>query len=239
MLRRMSHPENKVALYLLAGVATAPNFMEDFCSEMVQRFRQTGWEVQVETLFPYGDWSRSLIKQIDEIRYDLVPGLSRRHSPIGGRRVADAIKASYRGGTLVIIGHSGGGVAGVHAAQILSREGGIPVTKIVQIGSPKCAVPQAIRTSVFYVCAMNRKGQQTDPVTRLGSWGGWERSRMGMPRWNPRLSAPFHIMRVPIIGGHADYFRRKSPFINEDGLSNLEITTNSVWAWLMSHSSVK
>lgn len=226
----MNMAENKVAIYVLAGVATSSNFMADFVQELQHRYEQDGFEVLINMLFPYGDWNRSLIKQLKEISSDLLPRLVQKRHYLRGQKVADYIKESYTGGNIVIIGHSSGGVVAVHAADILNREK-LPVAQVVQIGSPKCSVSLQHRASTLFIYGMSHKGKMSDRISHIGSWGGWEK-RGRVFRWNPRLAAPGAIMGVPIIGGHADYFRNRTPFVDRIGMTNLEKTTNLIWEWL-------
>lgn len=244
MPKSMNLPPRKLDIYLLAGVATAPNFMEELRQALVRRLRSAGADVRADLLFPYGDWNRKLLPQLYEIRRDLVCREGRRHST-GCAAAAEAIRATYRGGGLAIIGHSGGGVAAVHAARLLryrqqperlrpdrGNEGAeAPSWRVIQIGSPKCAVPDDMRDSVMYVYAARPCGRPADPVTRLGTWGGWERGG-GLPRWNPRRYAPGVIVPVRIRGGHPDYFRSREPYIDEEGVSNLEKMLQLTVPWI-------
>jgi hypothetical protein len=226
----MQNAKNCVELYILAGVATSENFMDDFRHEMVRRYEQAGFEVLSSMLFPYGDSNRSILKQVLEISYDLLPRLRRNSSYIRGQIVADYIMKSHSGGKIVIVGHSSGGVAGVHAANKLDRNL-YPDVRVIQIGSPKCAVSKENCQTTLYLRAVNSIGKSTDPITRLGSWGGWVR-KGAIAHWHARLKAPSSIVSIPIVGGHADYFRTREPFVNESGKSNLEITTDVLWDWL-------
>jgi hypothetical protein len=226
----MQNIKNKVALYILAGAATSENFLDDFKHELVSRYEQAGIGVQSSMLFPYGDWNRGILKQVMEISYDLFPRFGRKSSYNRGQMVADHIKDTYSSGRIVIIGHSSGGVTGIHAANRLACEQYSDV-RVVQIGSPKCAVPADIQTTSLYIRSMNHMGKLTDPITRIGSWGGWERKGANA-RWNSRLRAPASILTIPLIGGHADYFRSRKPFVDESGKSNLERTTDIIWDWL-------
>jgi hypothetical protein len=227
----MKNAENRVALYILAGVATSENFMDDFKHELELRYEHAGIEVHSSMLFPYGDWNRSIVKQVMEISYDLMPRLRDNNSYFRGQTVADHIKQSNSNGRIVIVGHSSGGVAGVHAANQLDRVH-YPDVRVVQIGSPKCAVPIMQRASTLFIRAINQKGKSADPITRLGSWGGWEKSGR-IVRWNAQSKAPSSIYAVPIIGGHADYFRNKDPFRDVNGVTNLKKITDCIWQWLL------
>jgi hypothetical protein len=222
--------ESRVALYVLAGVATSLNFMEEFVDELKSRYIAAGFEIQAHMLFPYGDWNRRLIKQLYEIGQDLMPKLGRNRGYLRGQKVANYILESYQGGQIVIVGHSSGGVAGVHAANLLALTK-LPIARVVQIGSPKCPVSQKHRASTLFISAVNHNGKSSDPITRLGSWRGWERTGR-LVRWNSRLAAPMHRITVRLVGGHADYFRSHSSFADEKGLTNLVKITGVIWAWL-------
>ncbi|MEX2462340.1 MAG: hypothetical protein WD469_13755 [Paenibacillaceae bacterium] len=226
----MKNTENSVFLYILAGVATSENFLDDFKHELVRRYEQVGIEVHVSLLYPYGAWNRRLWKQVMEISNDLLPRFRRNRSSVRGQMVADYIRKTYRGGRVVIIGHSSGGVMGVHAATRLDRKL-YPDVRVVQIGSPKCAVLKGNQHSTLYIRAMNHLGKSADPITWLGSWGGWER-RGAIAHWHARLRAPASIITIPLIGGHADYFRNGARFVDEEGRSNLKLTTDILWDWL-------
>jgi hypothetical protein len=232
----MPVPENKAFVYLAGGVATAPDFMAEAGVVLHRRLEAAGLKVRTELLLPYGDWHQSLSRQLLDMRRDLWPVSPQRYlRSTGGHRMAQAIQATYSGGKLLIVGHSGGGVAGVHAAALLAEQSVIQPSdiRIVQIGSPKCALPPATQSGVLYLRAVNGKGRASDPVTRLGSWGGWEPTRGAVPRWNPRLYAPPTVYDLPIVGGHADYFRHREPYIGEDGRTNLEATLQPVLDWFV------
>jgi hypothetical protein len=238
----MSFPITKVNMYMLAGVATAPLFMESFRLAMTARLEQTGCTVYSELLYPYGDWSRKLLRQLIELRHDLWTARTRQRRSIGGGRAAAAIKAGADEGWPLLIGHSGGGVAAVHAASILAdeppfqRDGPLPIPlRVVQIGSPKCPIPAWLQDSWMYAAAVNSRGTAADPVSLLGSWNGWQRSRAGLPVWRQLAPiSPSCNLRLPLIGGHPDYFRASSSFLNGNGVSNLEITVQAVSDWLHS-----
>ncbi len=233
----MNTSGNKIAIYTLAGMATSLHFMEEFRLELEHQFLNLGWEVRSKSLFPYGDWNRRLISQVHEIRHDLFPLGSRKDLWIAGRRAADVIINSYTGGYLLIIGHSGGGIAGVHAARMLLSEKHIskqqiPALCIVQVGSPRCAVPPDLKASVMYVRSVNLMGKVSDPVTRIGSWGGWVKGRFNLPVRKTKLYSPGSIVDLPMIGGHQDYFRNTASFCNKEGKSNLNLLNQALWSWL-------
>ncbi|WP_020620232.1 hypothetical protein [Paenibacillus daejeonensis] len=224
--------EAHASIYLLAGVATAPRFFET-CSKHVEQLCSTcGWQPSVHTIYPYGDHTRSLLAQVREVSGDV----TRRFQAfrIGGRLAAEEIRKTYQGGLLILIGHSGGGAAAYQAARILAEEGKLTDCRIVQIGSPRVPILPEFRERVCYIHAVDELGRLKDPITKLGSWGGWTRSGFSLPRWNGSKYAPAHIRPIKVVGGHADYFRHESPFVDEAHVSNMDKTIEKAWTWLQS-----
>lgn len=199
-----------VTLLTIAGVYTAPNFLDEFRETMAARLARGNRSVDSVALFPYGDWSRSKAAQSAEIAADL------GFAGIGGRRVAGALAEDRGPGTVVLTGHSGGGVAAVHAAPRLIALGW-NVAAIIMIGSPRTPIPPRLRERTVSIAAVDGEGVVKDRIARLGAWFG---------------RAPGRIVGLPIIGGHADYFRASPPFVNEAGESNLDATTKAAIAWL-------
>ncbi|RXZ84345.1 hypothetical protein EBB07_04340 [Paenibacillaceae bacterium] len=221
----------QIRVYLLAGVATAPNFFHRCCETLQALCEQSGWNTQVEVIYPYGDNSRSLFSQVREVGGDLVYRFNGFR--IGGKLVADQIRETCNGEPLILIGHSGGGAAAYQAARILVNEKRVSEFKIVQIGSPKVPIHPDYRAHVFYVHAIDQDGRFKDPITRLGSWGGWSRAAYFLPQWNRRKYAPEHIEGINVLGGHADYLRHDAPYIDEEEVSNLDKTLKRIWQWVL------
>ncbi len=234
---------NEIRLYIMAGVATAPHFMETFRVALHGKLEQSGQAVRSELLFPYGDWSRRLIPQLWEIRHDMRLGFRRIVDSIGGNRVLSSIPSqpTINGGSgTILIGHSGGGVAAVHAAQLLlEKDIGSQPCKVVMIGSPRCRIPIGMRHSVLTLYAAGKhgnginEGSSRDMISRLGTFGGWSAGLRRFPAWQADKHAPANILGVPIIGGHADYFRERAPFINPMGMSNMDLTLEAIVRWLI------
>jgi len=246
------HGVNKVEMYFLAGLATAPLFMDNLRLALERRLGQDGLfrlstasstELRSELLYPYGDWSRSVLAQLWEIRADMSLRDGRIGRSIGGGRALAAIRSAREktggsGGTTLLIGHSGGGIAAVHAAERLMEEGGSPSCFAVKIGSPRCRIPERLKSRVLTIHAEGRRrgesvGRSPDLVSRLGFYGGWTRSR-GLPVWRSGKHAPATSLGVPIVGKHADYFRDRAPYVNAEGRSNLDLIVESILAWLNS-----
>src|SRR5690606_38601855 len=108
---------------------------------------------------------------------------------VGGRRAAEqiAIEAGSpaNGGALVLLGHSAGGVAAVHAAAKLDKLG-YRIGAVAMIGSPKTPIPKPIRERTAWFSACNAKGRRVDAIARLGGW-------LGKP--------PGRIQPLSIVGG--------------------------------------
>jgi hypothetical protein len=241
----MNMNQNELHMYVMAGVATAPHFMEPLREALAQTLTGNGRHVHSRTIFPYGDWGTRLLRQLREIRYDLSLRPAKYARSIGGNRIlqelrespgtadVDAADQSCKAAPILLVGHSGGGLAAVHAADTLLHGGFAADVRIVMIGSPKCRIPEALQDRVLYLYAASRRryDRPGDPICRLGSWGGWHTGGPGLPRWRRNRHAPAHIAGLPLLGGHADYFRSRSPFMNADGESNLDVTMRSIWTW--------
>lgn len=215
-------------IYLLAGVGSTTAIFRECKRELQIRFRQAGREPVIRELLPYGDNTQNLLRQILKVGTDLVrmrvPGRWRS----GGKEAAGQIRTFSPGRKVLLIGHSGGGVAAYQAGVILSVEGSISDCRIVQVGSPKVPIRHLSRDCVSYFVAVDENGVRVDPVTRLGSWGGWCRSERGV-YWDRFKYAPGHIGTITVIGGHQHYFRNNEPYIHPVRGSNLSLTLDSIW----------
>ncbi|WP_152619538.1 hypothetical protein [Cohnella kolymensis] len=166
-------------IYLLAGISSTAAIFRECKRELLRRFREAGREPVVRELLPYGDNSQSIVRQLLDVGSDLarlrLPGRWRS----GGKEAADEIRKFSLGRRVLLIGHSGGGVAAYEAAVLLRAEGAIRDFRIVMVGSPKVPIRMLPAERVSYFVAIDENGQQVDPVTRLGSWGGWARNGRG------------------------------------------------------------
>lgn len=245
-ISRRDMSERDIELYLLAGVATSPLFMERMRQAMQRGLEAGGTTARSSLLFPYGGMERSLLGQLREVGRDLRLRGGRLDGSLGGNRLLDMIdeRRGFVGDAVpkrtILVGHSAGGVAAVHAARLLkAREGELPPL-VVMIGSPRCRIPDELREHVLYVYAArsNSPGARwmtvrlSDPITRLGSFGGWHIGKWRLPRWQMDKHAPVHASGLRIIGGHADYFRDQPPFVNAMGISNMTQTVDVVMNWI-------
>ena len=146
--------------------------------------------------------------------------------------IVEAIRERSAGRVVVLIGHSGGGVAAYHAGRRLLAEGAVRDCRIVQIGSPKVRIHPALRDRTAYFYAADERGRRRDPITRFGTWGGIRRAASGFPVWDSRRWAPGHIAAITIDGGHKDYFAL-GPSGAPGQATNLERTAAAVLDWLV------
>jgi hypothetical protein len=253
--------EDELEAYFLAGLATATHFMERFRLAFLDLLAQSGIRdrlgrpVHSELLFPYGDWNRRALAQLWEIRSDMRLPPAKISISIGGKRALAAMAAGKpvtgRGRTTLFVGHSGGGIAAIHAAHLLMKSGSRSKCLAIMIGSPKCRIPQELRQSALSISAAGirsaekvAEGKSPDLVSRLGTHGGWVRSMergqgnhsgfgMKLPSWHKHKHAPGTLITVPIVGGHADYFRESAPYVNSEGVSNLALTLEAIRSWLI------
>lgn len=219
----------RYSVFLAAGIATTPDFFTTFGQKLVEKFSQAGVHARIFFQFPYGDSERRLAAQTYEVQWDMRLPFASVHQSIGGERLRQNILRRYAGERLFLIGHSAGGVASCHAAYMLEKLDGIPVQRIIQIGSPKIRIFPALQKKCAYLKGIGSSG--CDRICRLGSWAGWEFERY-IPYWRKDKYAPSLTAEVRLIGGHADYFRDLDSFCNDDGVSNLQKTLNFVWDWL-------
>ncbi|SDC89238.1 hypothetical protein SAMN02799630_01635 [Paenibacillus sp. UNCCL117] len=244
----------KAVIVLLPGLATAPGFMDAIGAEMAERLCGQGWQTETAAAFPYGDWSRYLLAQLGEIAYDIALPPGQYERSIGAKRIRErlreAVQVSGEAGVtdkddsagpvdVLLLCHSGGGAAGLHAARwlrqsrIQSRGQGLVRVRCVLIGSPRCRVLPDEREDVLVIGAAGHPGLRWgDPVTLLGRWGGWERTSLTRLRWNRSKHAPAVRITLPLVGGHPDYFRSYAPYMDEQGITNLQKTADSIERWL-------
>ena len=230
----MSASKSPVSLWLLSGIWTAPGFMEQFRVHFEEQVASSGRNVRSALLYPYGDWSRGKWSQLREARHDLLLPMSKRDRSIGGNRAASEIsKTGSNDEAIVLIGHSAGGIASIHAGELLRRRSGLNVSAYVQIGSPKQSIPDEVRERVLFLAGSSGDGYSgTDPICRIGSWGGCKGGRRGIPRWDRRRFAPAGVISLRLAGKHPDYFRLTEAFRSEGGLYNGELVARAVLDWI-------
>lgn len=228
----MAVSSSSLHVYLLAGVKTTTCAFNACKEKLESQLRSEGVDPVIEVLFPYGDASRNVIRQVLEVRSDLSNRL--KAGRVGGRKVWDQVKDSVKdeNGRFLLIGHSGGGAAAYQAAKLLEENGLIRDFRVVQVGSPRTPIHPRLQDRVSYFHSVDSLGKQNDPITKIGTWGGWIRKGKSVPRWNHYKYAPGYVEGIPTIGGHADYFRNSAPFVDTDSVCNLDKTMTRVGAWL-------
>jgi hypothetical protein len=221
---------SRLNIYLLAGVATSSSIFTECQNKLEKLFRMKDVDPDIQVIFPYGDASRSLMRQVLEVRSDLSNRLSAGR--IGGGKALTQIKDTLRGERVLLIGHSGGGAAAYQAAKLLYDREEIEDFRIVQVGSPKTPIEPRLQEKVSYFHSVNHEGKPNDPISRIGTWGGWSQSRYALPQWNRRKYAPGYVEGISTIGGHADYFRHTHPYTDHESICNLDKTLGRVSEWL-------
>ncbi|CAM4018723.1 hypothetical protein L1N85_12335 [Paenibacillus alkaliterrae] len=221
---------SRLSIYLLAGVATSNTIFTECKIKLDKLFRSEGVEPDIHEVFPYGDASRSLVRQVLEVRSDLSNRLSAGR--VGGQLALKKIKETLTGDRVLLLGHSGGGAAAYQAAKLLYDQEEIEDFRIVQVGAPKTPIDPNMQNKVSYFHSIDKLGNLNDPISRIGTWGGWCKSRYAVPRWNRMKYAPGYVEGIPTVGGHADYFRHTLPFTDQEAVCNLDKTINRVSEWL-------
>lgn len=219
-----------ISIYLLAGVATSNSIFNECKIKLEKMFQSDGIEPAIHVLFPYGDASRSVLRQVLEVKSDLSNRI--KAGRVGGQNALLKIKQTLSGDRMLLIGHSGGGAAAYQAAKMLHENGEINDFRIVQVGAPRTPIDPSLQERVSYFHSINSLGKLNDPISRIGSWGGWSRDKSAVPRWNRLKYAPGYVEGIPTVGGHADYFRHTKPYTDHEAVCNLDKTIDRVREWL-------
>jgi len=220
-------------IFILAGVKTRSSAFHAFEERLYQAMESRGIQAQIELLFPYGDADRALLRQLIEVRTDLSSII--KNAGFSGRSVWSKIEPFMNNSKLLFIGHSGGGVAAYQLARRLMERNKNMDSKIIQIGSPRTKIQPELQDRVAYFHSVDGNGRYKDPITKLGSWGGWSvaSSKLPVVKWDSFKYAPSHIEGVETIGGHADYFRHTEEFTDEQTRCNLDKIIHKIEAWLL------
>ncbi|MCU6792384.1 hypothetical protein OB236_09610, partial [Paenibacillus sp. WQ 127069] len=188
-------PNCDYTIYLMAGIGTYRSGMWPDSEVTIDSLY--GSNVQVYELFPYNSLDGfSGIKLIAlralQIRNVAIDSMEEGVS----QRIQDEInfvKNNYDGGKRIIIGHSGGGVAGARTARYLQVNDPVKIDYLAMVGSPRTSLKD-INTKVISIAA------PTDPVpdTTYFYW----------PDGNPASSLQINL--APQSNGfatHATYFQ--------------------------------
>ncbi len=216
--------EGEKSVYFLSGIGTwkAGNFFSGAMKDLTERYRVAGVrKVHTADFYPYGfmddvlanGYSRFIARQALAVSRDMYARYLRNR---GGKRAFDFIVEDYEAagcGEIVLIGHSGGGVAAYAAGKML-HDKGYSIDKVIMVGSPEVWIAEDWQNRV---CRVHKAGRLGDPITWFGK---------------PSPGAPRIRSAVNIVGGHPDYFRWNS--FDQDGVSNLAKTMDAIWTCLTS-----
>ncbi|MFD2114853.1 hypothetical protein ACFSTH_16075 [Paenibacillus yanchengensis] len=224
---------NRLHIYLLAGVKSSATLFTECIKRLEQQMNEQQLDSQIDVVMPYGEMERSLVSQLFEVSSDLS---NRKYMlrKVGGKSAFQHINDSLPtdGAKMLLIGHSGGGAAAYQAAKLLETDERVLDYRVVMIGSPRIPIVPEMQNKVSYFHAIDNNGQSIDPICRLGSWGGWCRSRYYTPHWKSNKYSPGHIEGIVTVGGHKDYFRHEHPYVDDNKQCNLEKMMNRVQEWL-------
>lgn len=226
----MAAKTSSLHVYLLAGVKTSPSVFHACSKKLDEELKNRGMKPAIHVLFPYGDANRSLLRQVMEVRSDLSNRMNAGR--VGGRKVWNSIKDSFTGDRMLLIGHSGGGAAAYQAARLLKEADSAIDLRVVQVGSPKTPIVPEMQENVSYFHSVDTLGKLNDPISKIGSWGGWTSYKRTVPVWNRHKYAPGYVEGIPVMGGHADYFRHEHPYIDQEMICNLDKTLGRMKEWL-------
>lgn len=221
---------SRMSIYLLAGVATSNSIFTECKVKLEKLFQLDGIDPVVHVIFPYGDASRNLVRQVLEVKSDLSNRL--RAGRVGGQHALSKIKQTLTNDRILLIGHSGGGAAAYQAAKMLYEQDKVEDFRIVQVGSPRTPIDPKLQNRVSYFHSIDRSGKPNDPISRIGTWGGWSKNGYSVPRWNRMKYAPGYVEGIPTVGGHADYFRHTEDYADQEAVCNLDKTIDRVRGWL-------
>ncbi|MBB3909292.1 S8 family peptidase [Anoxybacteroides rupiense] len=206
---------------LAAGMLTNSSYFKTFIPKIINKYASIGKSVRVANpIFPYGKtdglptylWPTLASVQLQAIIYEAGNSVLPQYTT--GTKVRDAAKKNYRGGKIVLIGHSGGGVSSIRGAQLL-KSAGYSVHEVVQVGSPHMPLSSDLASNTTFM----RDSKVKDWVTKLGFW----------------TNKPYRIVNVPQkpqknpIDIHANYFSGLSFTLNGVTTTNADQTLNAMW----------
>lgn len=211
-----------LSVYFAAGISIAreKDVFRDAMQDIERRCHCAGINrVRIHTFYPYGCTDnvqiprrkRFVIGQAASVFTDM---LKKPAKTIGGRSLYSDIRTDYDaagGGKIVLIGHSGGGVAS-YKAGLLLEEAGYPVTEIIMVGSPELPIRKCFRDRVY---ALENSDRWGDLVCRCG--------------FN-LFKPPRDKVRLPIVSGHPFYFCNQTK--DENNVSNMSKVLDTIWDWM-------
>ncbi|WP_010272680.1 esterase/lipase family protein [Paenibacillus senegalensis] len=215
----------KVSVYFVAGISTwkSGDMFGPAMKHIKERYRNNGWNCShTEALYPYGtmdDIPREQLKptirkQMWHVFQDMYQPAERSPRAAYLSRIIRKHYGSSGEGEILLIGHSGGGIAAYLAARMLRKQG-YPVRHVVQVGSPGGYIHAEWRDDVY---CLRESG---DVVT-------WWRL--------PFIGSASRRDVVQIEGGHPLYFCDQTK--DKDGCDNLTKVMDKIWGRLYENEEV-
>ena len=174
-----------------------------------EQLTSEGHTVSFNVLYPYGTEDSNMLKQLASVRFAMSSNQAK------GNEVAQTIINTYNDENYVIlIGHSGGGVAAYKAMEVLTDKN-FYVSQTIMVGSPRMQIRQDIADRVGYVKAKD------DIVSNfVGNWGTFG-------PWGSKKPGKYYVINDLNVednyGGHMDYFKP-----NE----NISKLMNAIYPWI-------
>jgi hypothetical protein len=211
-----------LSVYFAAGISVRRqgDMFRDAMNELERRCRTAGIRrFRTHAFYPYGYIDdvpaerrrRFIASQVASVFRDM---WSKAASSLGGQALYREVRDDYDkkgSGDIVLVGHSGGGIASYKAAQLLVDEG-YPVSRVVMVGSPELPVRRSMRK---LVCTIEHGGR----------WGDWI-CRCGFHCFSPAR----YRAKLPLAGWHPHYFCGQS--IGAGQVANLEMVMDTIWNWI-------
>lgn len=210
----------KVSVYFIAGISTwaSGNMFGHAMMDIAERYRRAGWDcIHTEDLYPYGTMDnipreavrKTVYRQMWHVFQDMYQ--QAEHSPRAAflNRAVRKHYGSAGEGDIVLIGHSGGGIAAYLAARLLRKQG-YPIRHVIQVGSPGGIIHSDWRDDVY---CLRQAGWIGDMVT-------WWRF--------PFAGTASRRETVAIEGGHPFYFCPQTK--DKAGVDNLSKVMDKIWS---------
>lgn len=213
---------NGKSIYFLSGIGMLQvgDYFAGAKQDIVNRYKAVGIDpVHVCDFYPYGymdgvpkrESLRFLARQALKVSRDMYRRY--RRNP-GGLHAFRQIRADYDAhgtGAIVLIGHSGGGVAAYKTAKLLADRG-YPVERVFLVGAPVQGIASDWQSKVHCL----------EKAGRFGDWVTW---------WGkPCIGSPRQRATVDIVGGHTHYFSMDA--VDSEGVSNMAKVMDKIWGWL-------
>ncbi|MDF2670818.1 MAG: hypothetical protein K0R67_3124 [Paenibacillus sp.] len=224
----MRTPNTPVSVYFAAGISVhrRNDMFRDAMQHVEQRCMKDGMSsVRTNCFYPYGTIDeipasrqiRFVAKQAVTVGLDIYRQAS---NTVGGQALYNDIQQFYdpkEDGDIVLIGHSGGGIASYKAAQLLN-DSGYPIMRVFMVGAPEIPICASCQDKVL-------------AIEHGGRWGDWI-SRSAFHWFHPAKVR----VRLPIRGGHPHYFCSKSK--DENNVSNMEKVMEFIFGWLQGDKDI-